>query len=194
MKIIKSTLLAATMLFPVTVLAQVQNYSDLPQANLTLAERYTLFCDTFPQECVWEGDDFMIVNSSSDVMTASDMIGVINTEINERIIPIQEPPGQDIWLVGSLWGDCDEYVWTKRAILRGMGLPTNAMIPIIVVATNESGDREGHMVLGIGIHDVATGEKTILILDNLTNEIVEFSDMAHEMVMLLPKMHRNIEE
>jgi len=193
MKIIKSTLLAATMLFPVTVMAQ-NDYSDLPQADLPLVERYGMFCDMFPEECVWEGNDWIIVNSASDLASASDMIGHVNETINKHMIPITEPRGQDIWLVGPLWGDCDDYVWTKRAFLRGLGLPTNAMIPIIVIATREDGVREGHMVLGVGIHDVATNERQILILDNLTNEIVDMRDMAHEMVMLLPKMSRGDEE
>jgi predicted transglutaminase-like cysteine proteinase len=67
--------------------------------------------------------------------------------VHERIIPEEEPAGQDVWQVveGHGFGDCEDYALTWREELVRAGLPRGALD--IAVAETEQG--EIHAVLAI---------------------------------------------
>lgn len=88
-------------------------------------------------------------------------IDAVNRRVNAAIRPQAEPPGQDIWKVGGLAGDCEDYALAKRDALIAAGLGSANARPAVGVLPSG----EYHAVL------IATTKHGYFVLDNLTNEM-----------------------
>ncbi len=100
----------------------------------------------------------------------------VQREVNTRIQYKSDPKGNDLWKVllkrGVLFGDCEDYALTKRALLVEAGFPMGAVWPVIcmrgkqphMVTVVRTGN--GDYVLDQGqpdwIHDVTDSKLTWL--------------------------------
>lgn len=100
-------------------------------------------------------------------------VETINQTVNGMIRPVAER--SDRWTLSTEFGDCEEYVLLKREALMAIGIP-RAALAITVVRT-----RRGvhHAVL---IVQTNSGD---LVLDNLTDRIVDKRGMRHTPVAVL---------
>ena len=92
------------------------------------------------------------------------LIARTNTHVNRTIRPVHDAAGADVWSVGVVRGDCEDFALTKRRTLMRAGLPASALR--MAVATTPSG--EGHAVL------VVTTSRGDFVLDNRTDLIVSW--------------------
>lgn len=88
-------------------------------------------------------------------------IDAVNRRVNAAVRPQTESPGQDIWKVGGVSGDCEDYALAKRDALVAAGIGSaNARIATGVLPFGEY-----HAVL------IVTTKSGDFVLDNLTNEL-----------------------
>jgi predicted transglutaminase-like cysteine proteinase len=102
---------------------------------------------------------------SSKVKMTNDLMKVlkrVNSKINRTIRPRKDQG--DIWSINTQYGDCEDYVLTKRYQLIKLGVPANALR--IATAYTRSG--EGHAVL------VILSDEGDYVLDNRRNSIREW--------------------
>jgi predicted transglutaminase-like cysteine proteinase len=82
--------------------------------------------------------------------------------------PQRDPVGADIWRLGAVSGDCDDFAVDKHHRLIAFGLPASAL-RLSVAPTRAS---ERYFVL------VARTDRGDLVLDNLTDAILPFDRAA----------------
>jgi predicted transglutaminase-like cysteine proteinase len=116
---------------------------------------FKLFCAKNPDQC-------RASSQSSVVMTDEIMktLKRVNSAVNRKIRP-RADRGIDVWTVEATYGDCEDYVITKRSRLIREGLPAGALR--LVFAKTRRG--ENHAVL------IVRTDKGDLVLDNLTSSI-----------------------
>jgi predicted transglutaminase-like cysteine proteinase len=51
----------------------------------------------------------------------------VNTAVNAAILPLDEPPGEDVWRLAPLAGDCEDYALTKKHRLIATGFPAERL-------------------------------------------------------------------
>lgn len=155
--------------------------ADNPQAeSYPFYDRHLAFCQEWPEECTYEGDSFIIIDGPSATIDA------VQAHVNAMIEYESEPVGEDVWRMDVVTGDCEEYVFRKRSILRQLGFPTNAMTPLVVDLRNENNDV--HLVLGIQFFNVSTGNFGVVILDNNVDFVYGLHQMPFEVLGKLPKL------
>lgn len=93
----------------------------------------------------------------------------VNSAVNREIIPRQDRG--DEWTLNARYGDCEEYVLTKRQRLIAAGLPRGALRIAV-----------GHTAAGVG-HAVLVVRTTggDLVLDNLTDAILPITQVSHRL-------------
>ena len=129
---------------------------------------YQLMCLKNPEEC--KGGGAAKVKVTADVMAT---LKRVNSHVNRTIKP-RHDSGADVWTVGATYGDCEDYVLSKRRALIKVGIPASSL-RIAYVKTRKG---EGHAILV-----VKTNGKD-LVLDNLTATIKPFSQTGYRIISI----------
>ena len=117
--------------------------------------QFQIFCLLNPSEC--RNSVQKVVTARKSVMS---ILTRVNSAVNREIIPRADTT--DTWTIASRYGDCDDYVMTKRHRLIKAGIPSSALR----VAAVRTSWGEGHAVLLV---KTTAGE---FVLDNLRKNIV----------------------
>lgn len=112
--------------------------SPLPAASAEILQ-FQIYCLNNPTECPRTGPT--VIKWSPKVVAD---LRRIDLRVNGSIIPRDEAPGQDEWLADVRYGDCDDYVMTKRRALIRLGYPPRALRPRILKINGA-----GHAVLDV---------------------------------------------
>lgn len=134
--------------------AQAFGYRGRQSAN-SAPLAYHLFCLKNPGEC--RTSRRAVVAYTPKIRA---LLVQVNNQVNRSIKPRYEKG--DTWSINPAYGDCDDYVMTKRHKLLRAGVPASAL-KIAVVRTRRG---EGHAVL---IVKTTAGE---FALDNIRKSIV----------------------
>jgi predicted transglutaminase-like cysteine proteinase len=118
--------------------------------------QFQIFCMLNPQDCRNSAQKVVVARHS--VMS---ILTRVNSSVNREIIPRNE--ASDTWTIASRYGDCDDYVMTKRHRLIKAGIPASALR----VAAVRTSWGEGHAVLLV---KTTAGE---FVLDNLRRSIMK---------------------
>lgn len=127
--------------------------------------QFQIFCIRNPKECRNSGQK--VVAAKKSVMS---ILTQVNSSVNRAIKPRREKT--DTWSISSNYGDCDDYVMTKRHRLIKAGIPSSAL-RIAMVRTSWG---EGHAVLLV---KTTAGE---FVLDNLRKTIVKRSQSGYNYI------------
>jgi predicted transglutaminase-like cysteine proteinase len=119
-----------------------------PDDQINLA--HAVFCIQHVEECPITGPTVIKWSQHVD----SDIQGIDHT-VNDSIIPRNET--SDEWTINPRFGDCDDFVVTKRHALIQLGYPARALRPK-VVSRNKPND---HLVLEV----VTTKQTYVLDMD-----------------------------
>jgi predicted transglutaminase-like cysteine proteinase len=131
---------------------------------------FVSFCIRFPDQC-----DAPAAEAHQFALSAERwrLLRRINTDVNRAIWPLSDEVHyrrREFWTIPTDgYGDCDDYVVTKRRNLIASGLPEHAL-RIAIVTSPQSGR---HAVL------VAATDRGDFVLDNLTDAIVERRQSAY---------------
>lgn len=136
--------------------AGTTKHLSLPRAGQVAPLAYQIFCLRNRSECT-PGT----VSSVSYTSNIRAKLASVNRSVNRSIRPLNER--RDVWSLNPTFGDCDDYVMTKRSKLIRAGVPSGAL-RVAVVRTPEG---IGHAVLLV---KTSTGE---YVLDNLRSTIVK---------------------
>ncbi|TPP03698.1 transglutaminase-like cysteine peptidase [Rhizobium glycinendophyticum] len=124
-----------------------------------------LFCLQNPQDC--KASKSKLVSYTPRVQK---LLHMVNASVNASIIPRNEKI--DVWSINPRYGDCDDYVMTKRHRLIKAGIPASAL-RVAMVRTRWG---EGHAVLLV---KTDAGE---YVLDNLKKTVVQRKRTAYSYV------------
>lgn len=133
------------------------------------AAKPTLAPFAFVSFCVAHGDECRTRNSASTLVLTPNLLRElkrVNVEVNNTIIPMNDAPGRDSWDIDVRYGDCEDYVLTKRSRLAKLGWPENKLRVAVAMTRNNN----GHAVL------VVSTDKGDLVLDNRNDEIKNWQD------------------
>ncbi|WP_053239942.1 transglutaminase-like cysteine peptidase [Pleomorphomonas koreensis] len=89
-------------------------------------------------------------------------VDAVNRLINDRMRPQAEANGADVWKVGGLKGDCEDYALAKRDLLLRYGV--GSAYARMAVGMTAAGD--SHAVL------IVTTTAGLYVLDNLQQRVV----------------------
>ena len=110
----------------------------------------------------------------------------INTWVNETIKPLTDIKH---WGVVERWsypddgyGDCEDYVLLKRAMLMRLGFPRGALL--VTVVRNQK--NQGHAVLTV------TTDKGDYVLDNQNHNIVLWSETGYRFIKRQSQANPNV--
>lgn len=117
-----------------------------------------IFCLKQPQHCKGGGQSQMAMNEN-----LNKILNKTNRAVNRAIRPRYDRKG-DVWSINVRYGDCEDYVLTKRAKLIAQGISPNSLR----IATAYTRRGEGHAVL------VVRTNKGDFVLDNRRNAIREW--------------------
>jgi len=117
--------------------------------------QFQIFCLLNPGDCRNSAQKVLVARKS-----VLSILTNVNNRVNREIIPRRE--SIDNWSITSRYGDCDDYVMTKRHRLIKAGIPSSAL-RVAVVRTSWG---EGHAVLLV---KTTAGE---FVLDNIRRNIV----------------------
>ncbi len=117
---------------------------------------YVRFCMNHAGECQL-GAPNAVVHLTPDI---EDAIGRINRDVNRRIKPSRDVTN---WRINPAFGNCNDYVVTKRHELIAWGLPPSALL----MATARTPAGEGHLLL------IVKTDRGDLVLDNLSSDVIE---------------------
>ncbi|CAN7260200.1 transglutaminase-like cysteine peptidase [Pararhizobium sp. LjRoot238] len=117
---------------------------------------FSLYCLDHIEECTKSSKSQVAYTSKIRGLLAS-----VNRSVNRSIRPLNER--RDVWSLNPSFGDCDDYVMTKRSFLIRAGVPSSAL-RVAVVRTPRG---EGHAILLV---KTSAGE---FALDNLRKTIVK---------------------
>ena len=152
-------LFLATTALSVTGASAITNQRDVvtrdlvrPSAVTPLAMLY--FCAKYKTECAPGKQS--VATLSTDMLKT---IKAVNTSVNRTIIGRRDTA--DIWELNPRYGDCEDYVISKRSALIRSGVPAGALR----IAVTKTRRGEAHAVL-----IVKTNEGD-LVLDNLSPSV-----------------------
>ena len=117
-----------------------------------LSMRY--FCAQNPREC--RGGGAAQVTMTPNVMA---VLNQVNTQVNRAIRPRVDRA--DVWTLNPAYGDCEDYVLSKRSALIRQGLPASSLR----IAYTHTRRGAPHAVL------VVRSSQGDYVLDNLTNSV-----------------------
>ncbi|WIJ23923.1 transglutaminase-like cysteine peptidase [Devosia sp. RR2S18] len=115
-----------------------------------------VFCAKNRNQCTGGSGEAGQVRMTQDVLA---VLQQVNIHVNATIKPRNDV--RDSWQVNPQYGDCEDYVLTKRAQLIRQGLPSGALR----IAYTHTRGGQAHAVL------VVKTTKGDYVLDNLTNSI-----------------------
>lgn len=117
--------------------------------------QYQMFCLQHPDQCKAD-----IVETVAFGKKLRQDLREVNLTVNEQIKPKHDK--RDIWSANVKFGDCEDYVLTKRKRLLNMGVPSGAMR--VAVVDTENGERHAVLVVKTTLGD--------LVLDNRRKWII----------------------
>lgn len=129
------------------------------------------FCRAFPAECAAAG-------AAQPVRLDDErwrQLVRINDQVNRTVSPVTDLERygiEEMWILPTTEGDCEDYVVLKRRLLIQEGWPSGALL--ITVVFDEEG--EGHAVLA------ARTDRGDLILDNKVDAIRPWTETAYRYV------------
>ena len=126
---------------------------------------FSLYCLDHIAECTKSSKSQVAYTSKIRGLLAS-----VNRSVNRSIRPLSER--RDVWSLNPAFGDCDDYVMTKRSHLIRAGIPASAL-RVAVVRTPRG---EGHAILLV---KTSAGE---FALDNLRSTIVKRNQTGYRFV------------
>lgn len=129
------------------------------------------FCRTFPRECVAAGNAQPV---RLDDERWRQLVR-INEQVNRTVSPITDSERygvEEMWILPTAQGDCEDYVLLKRQKLMQEGWPSGALL--ITVVFDEEG--EGHAVLAVRT------DRGDMILDNKVDAIRPWTETAYRYV------------
>ena len=97
----------------------------------------------------------------------------VNRHVNSSIAP-RSDGGADVWQVGGGFGDCEDYVMTKRARLIEQGVSRGALR----IAYTRTRSGEGHALL------IIKTDRGELALDNLVDEVKLLSSTGYRVTAM----------
>ncbi len=103
-----------------------------PEGWQRMCARHPAWCAAAPTGSVVE------LNAAMRTLVRS-----IQREVNLAIRPLDEPAGQDEWLLAPAAGDCEDYALTKRVRLIAAGIPAGSVYFAVVLTERD----ELHTVL-----------------------------------------------
>ena len=114
-----------------------------------------VFCAKSPAQCAANGGAAQ-VTANQDLMA---VLHQVNQRVNSTISPRRD--GADTWQVNARYGDCEDYVLSKRAQLIRKGVPAGSLR----IAFTHTRSGEAHAVLVV---KTSSGD---YVLDNLNNKV-----------------------
>jgi predicted transglutaminase-like cysteine proteinase len=78
---------------------------------------WQVLCAATPQYC---NTTFIRRDTLLDAKAIA-QLEAFNSGVNAEIMPLDEPPGQDIWRLAPVFGDCEDYALTKKHRLLSAG-------------------------------------------------------------------------
>lgn len=133
------------------------NISARPEMQTAALTPFAMqvFCAKSPEQCASNG-------SARQVTANGDLMAVlqhVNRRVNAAITPRRD--GADNWQANTRYGDCEDYVLTKRAQLIRQGVPAGSLR----IAFTQTRRGQAHAVLVV---KTSSGD---FVLDNLNNSI-----------------------
>ena len=162
-KMIFAMAAAATMSFAVATSANAWSLGSAARplghrsAGTNAPLQFQVFCLMNPAECRSSR-----VSSVAYKGHMADLLQRVNDEVNHQITYRADAKGHNVWQIAAKYGNCDDYVMTKRHRLIKAGFPASAL-RVAVVRTSWG---EGHAVL---LAETSSGE---YVLDNIRKTIV----------------------
>ena len=155
MGLVVASLAGACAARPLPIADNIRPSLNVANDRITLAPLdYVRFCMQRSAECKFEAPNSIIL-VTAEILSALDRV---NRGVNRRIQPKSDVTE---WRINPPYGNCNDYVVTKRHELIKMGLPASALL--ITSAKTTRG--EGHLLL------VVRTDRGEMVLDNLTSEI-----------------------
>jgi predicted transglutaminase-like cysteine proteinase len=164
-------------LFIVTCAATAQAQSAAPSHVMPTAGwasapvGHVAFCRAYPQECAAAAKSHPVRLDRERWL----QLVRINEQVNRTITPVTDLElygVEEMWILPTTEGDCEDYVVLKRRKLVQEGWPAGALL--ITVVFDEEG--EGHAVLTVRT------DRGDLILDNKTDAIHPWGRTAYRYV------------
>jgi predicted transglutaminase-like cysteine proteinase len=120
---------------------------------------YRAFCTRYPEAACTNSSAAVVSLDAGKRRELSEVQRTVNEAMTYR------SERTDVWTIGGAFGDCEDYVVTKRQRLIEYGLPPNALSFAIV-------SRHGiqHMVL------LVRTTTDVLVLDSLVPEVASWAD------------------
>jgi predicted transglutaminase-like cysteine proteinase len=141
------------------------------------------FCVRQPGECVGTTTAPHDVPLSRKAWT---YLVRVNRRVNETVKPLSD---LEHWGVAERWsypddgyGDCEDYVLLKRRMLIQSGWPREALLVTVVHDKHD----KGHAVLTV------TTDKGDYVLDNLTDDILLWSETGYRFFKRQSQSHPNV--
>jgi predicted transglutaminase-like cysteine proteinase len=126
-----------------------------------------VFCSREPGECRMAKNAIAQWNTELAVL-----LDLVNDQVNKNIRPRADPGSG--WRINPAYGDCNDYVLTKRSRLISLGIPAGAL-RIGVTATR------GGIPHAILIVRTSNGD---YVLDNLTGDIRSLARSGYSVRMM----------
>ncbi|MBU6299174.1 MAG: transglutaminase-like cysteine peptidase [Alphaproteobacteria bacterium] len=134
---------------------------------------FVSFCMRYENQCSSAPSEASVVQLTPAVWSE---LRAVNTRVNEAIWPEDDKLHFDraeFWTIPTDgYGNCHDYMLTKRELLAAAGLPLRALRMAVVV----TGQNERHAVL-----TVATNYGDY-VLDNLTDDIVPWNQTGYQWI------------
>jgi predicted transglutaminase-like cysteine proteinase len=130
------------------------------------------FCESHLAECT------VISNRAVRIQLTPEswnQLVAINVKVNHQIEPATDMDiygREELWAYPTVIGDCEDVALLKRFDLMDKGWPAGALLMTVVKRSNG----EGHAVLTV------LTDRGDLILDNLTDRVVVWSDTPYTFV------------
>jgi predicted transglutaminase-like cysteine proteinase len=144
---------------------------DISKGQTAVPRGYYELCVTVPSVCAQNSADGIAVAPDGAVRATPIVVKTlvrVNRSVNRSIRPRSD--FADRWSIDARFGDCEDYVLTKRERLRELGWPSSALL--IALVTKLGGGE--HAVL------VVRTTKGNFVLDNLSPMIHEVADVRYE--------------
>ncbi|QIG76022.1 transglutaminase-like cysteine peptidase protein [Rhizobium phage RHph_I4] len=126
-----------------------------------------VFCEKYRTNCAPQGSSIVM---QTDTLLAD--LNMVNKNVNASIK--SKPDRYESWDLYPQYGDCDDYVMSKRDTLIKMGYPVSALRLFIVRPYSGA---ELHLVL------VVVTDRSLLVLDNLSQDIKRLEETGYGLVL-----------
>jgi predicted transglutaminase-like cysteine proteinase len=145
----------------------------VPKGRALAPFAFVRFCKRNPGHCSPNSGPSEVLATAERL----DQLETVNLTVNKAIRPVNDRRLGglgDVWTVGAVQGDCEDYALTKRQRLIESGWPP----PALRLAVVKTAAGEGHAVLVVRTSD---GD---LVLDNLTDQVKPWTRTGLRFVLI----------